>query len=127
MAKWDFKTQEGQAKATEFAKEIFRDFDKVETEFSESGYNVTVTVDDCFEYSFTEDNLTQTKRLLVLLELKKLDKLTDCKRVHEVPTAQLVLQDLYDKCFEEENEHTLTVDSRDILNIAKHYGVVIEE
>lgn len=127
MAKLNFKTQEGQTKATELIKDIFCDFDKVETEFSESGYGVTVTIDNCFEYSFTEDNLTQTKRLLMLLELKKLDKLTNCKKVSEVPTAQTLLQDLYDKCFEEENEHTLTVDSHDILNIAKRYGMRIDE
>ena len=77
MAKLDFKTEEGKAKAKAIAEYIFRDFDDVETEFSESGYSATIRLDDCFEYTFTEEGIIQAKSLITLLQWKKLDKLTN--------------------------------------------------
>lgn len=75
MAKLDFKTEEGQSKATEIAKKIFYDFDETETEFSEFG-TLCVTVDGVFDFRFaTADDLLQIQRLIMLLELKKLDRL----------------------------------------------------
>lgn len=81
MAKLDFKTQEGKTKAKELVQDIFHDFDNVESVFTESGYGLTVRVDDCFEYLFTEDNLLQIKQLLWVLQMKKLDRLNSCKQV----------------------------------------------
>lgn len=74
----DFSKEEGKAKGTALAKEIFADFDKVETAFTEYG-SMEIFVDDCFEFSFRSDDLLQAKRLVRLLELKKLDRLTNCK------------------------------------------------
>lgn len=77
MANLDFKTKEGQAKATELAKEIFHDFENVETTFTETN-TMYVTVNDAFEFRFfDEDSFLQMKRIITLLELKKLDKLAN--------------------------------------------------
>lgn len=73
MAKMDFKTEQGKAKAEEIVKEIFGHFDKVETEYTEYG-RLNVTVDDVFEFHFTDDELIQTKAILSLLSLKRLEK-----------------------------------------------------
>lgn len=81
MANLDFKTEGGKAKAEKIAKDIFSDFDKVELEFSEIG-TLYVTVDDIFEFRFfDEEALLQAKRICTLLELKKLDKLTNGQHV----------------------------------------------
>lgn len=80
MTNLDFKTEDGQKKATEIAKSIFDDFTNVEMEFTEYG-TMNVTVDDIFQFRFaSSDDLLQTKRVLTLLGLKKLDKLTNGAR-----------------------------------------------
>lgn len=79
MKNYDFKTEAGQKKATEIAKSIFCDFKSIDTEFTDYGV-MNITVDDIFDFRFTSiDDIFQVKRIITLLELKKLDRLANCK------------------------------------------------
>lgn len=74
MKNCDFKTDVGQEKATEIAKNIFCDFEEIDTGFTDYG-TMNITVDDIFEFKFTTvDDLLQAKRIITLLELKKLER-----------------------------------------------------
>lgn len=83
MENFDFKTKSEQERGDKIAQDIFSDFDDVKTEFTEYG-TMKVTVDEVFDFSFiSADILLQTKRIVKLLDFKKLDRLC-CSKTAEV-------------------------------------------
>lgn len=78
MRNLDFKTADGKLKTDQILQMLFRDFDSMIFSFTEYG-TVEVVLDDVFEFSFTASDLLQIKKVVSLLDLKKLDRLTNGK------------------------------------------------